>query len=72
MQRRVNECKEQGHAYMTLCSSTVNLLDEKLFRALAREAELRVSELNAQKLANTAWAFATVNMWNEKLFRALA
>ena len=52
--------------------ATVNLLDEKLFRALAREAERRVSEFNAQNLANTAWAFATVKLLDEKLLRALA
>ena len=36
----------------------MNLLDEKLFMALARAAEQRASEFNAQELANTAWAFA--------------
>ena len=38
----------------------MNLVDETLFEALAREAERRASEFRAQKLANMAWAFATV------------
>ena len=46
--------------------------DEKLFTALARSAERRLSEFNVQNLANTAWAFATVNRPDEKLFTALA
>ena len=33
--------------------------DEKLFIALARAAERRVSEFHAQALANTAWTVAT-------------
>ena len=47
-------------------------MDEKLFAALAREVELRVSEFNVQDIANTAWAFATLDHWDDKLFAALA
>ena len=43
-----------------------------LFTALARAAELLLSEFNAQNLANTAWAFATVKQSDEKLFTVLA
>ena len=50
----------------------MKLLDETLFRVLAREPERRVSQFNAQDLANTAWTFARPNLLNEKLFRALA
>ena len=46
--------------------------DEKLFAALARAAERRLSEFNPQDVANIAWAFATVNYRDEKLFAALA
>merc|ERR1712118_253579 len=46
--------------------------DEKLFTALARAAELRVSDFKLQGLANTAWAFVSVNRPDEKLFTALA
>ena len=50
----------------------MNHWDEKLFAALVRAAERRLSEFNAQELANTAWAFATVNYRDEKLCAALA
>jgi len=40
----------------------------KLFHALAKEAELRVSEFNTQEISDTAWAFARVNQLDEKLF----
>ena len=50
----------------------MNQSDEKLFAALAREAEQRLSEFNAQNLANTAWAFATVNRSHEKLLTGVA
>eukprot|EP00747_Dinoflagellata_sp_TGD_P158256 gnl/TRDRNA2_/TRDRNA2_177801_c0_seq1.p1 gnl/TRDRNA2_/TRDRNA2_177801_c0~~gnl/TRDRNA2_/TRDRNA2_177801_c0_seq1.p1 ORF type:complete len:111 (+),score=15.14 gnl/TRDRNA2_/TRDRNA2_177801_c0_seq1:44-376(+) len=50
------------------------MLDEKLFTALARESQRRLSELNAQELANAAWAFQTacqLDMWLcEALVRA--
>ena len=46
--------------------------DDKLFAALSRAAEGRVSELNAQSLANTTWVFATVKQSDQKLFKALA
>ena len=49
----------------------MNLLEELLFKEMAREAERRVSEFNAQELANTAWAFAAVNLLDKKLFRTL-
>ena len=50
----------------------MSLSDEKLFTALAGEAEGRVSEFNAQELANTAWAFAAAYPLEEKLFMTLA
>ena len=46
--------------------------DEKLFTALARAAELRMSEFKAQEIANTAWAFAKLDQLDEALFAALA
>ena len=50
----------------------MNYRDEKLFAALARAAERRLSDFNPQNVANTAWAFATVNYRDEQLFAALA
>ena len=50
----------------------MNHRDEKLFGALARAAERRLSEFNPQDVANTAWAFAAVKHRDEKLFAALA
>ena len=52
--------------------ATVNYRDEKLFAALARAAERRLSEFKPQNVANTAWASATVNYRDEKLFAPLA
>ena len=52
--------------------ATLDQLDEKLIAALARAAELRMSEFNAQDIANTAWAFAKLDHLDEKLFAALA
>ena len=46
--------------------------DEKIFTALARAAERRLSEFNSRNVANKAWAFATVSHRDEKLFAALA
>ena len=43
-----------------------------LFAALARVAELRLSDFNVQHLANTAWAFATASQQDAQLFAALA
>ena len=43
-----------------------------MFAALARAAELRLSDFNVQALANTAWAFAMVAQSDAELFRALA
>ena len=43
--------------------------DAQLFAALARVAELRVSNFNMQELANIAWAFATAV--DASLFSAL-
>ena len=45
--------------------ATVNLLDEKLFRVLAREAQQKVDKFHTQGLTNTAWAFATVNLLDQ-------
>ena len=50
----------------------MNYRDEKLFAALARAAERRLSDFNPQDVANTAWAFAAVKYQDEKLFSALA
>ena len=50
----------------------MNYRDEKLFAALARVAERRLTHFNPQNAANTAWACATVNYRDEKLFAALA
>ena len=50
----------------------MNHRDEKLFAALARASERRLSDFNARGVANTAWAFATVNYRDETLFAALA
>ena len=52
--------------------ATAKRLDEKLFTALASEAERRMGEINAHDIANTAWAFATVNLLDEKLLMPLA
>ena len=50
--------------------ATVKRPEEKLFTALARAAERRVSEFNALSLANTAWAIATVSYRHEKILAA--
>ena len=47
-------------------------LDPQVFAALARAAELRLSDFNVQALANTAWAFATASQQDTQLFAALA
>ena len=52
---------------MAWAFATVKQSDEKLFAALARAAEWRVSEFNAQNFANTGWAFATLKQADEKL-----
>ena len=43
-----------------------------LFTALARAAELHLSEFSTQNLANTAWVFGAMTLPHEKLFMALA
>ena len=50
----------------------MNHRDKKLFAALARAVERRLSEFNAQDIANLAWAFCTVNRQEEKLCTDLA
>jgi len=50
----------QGLANTAWAFATLGQLEEKLFAALASQAELRVSEFNDQELANTAWACATL------------
>ena len=54
-------------AFATAISS-----DAQVFAALARAAELRLSDFNVQALANTAWAFAMAAQSDAELFRALA
>ena len=44
----------------------------QVFEALARAAELRLSDFNVQALANTAWAFAIAIQSDAELFKALA
>ena len=56
----MGEFSAQDLSNMAWAFSVVKKSDEKLFTALAREAERRAGELNAQNIANTAWAFATV------------
>jgi len=46
--------------------------DTQLIAALARAAELRLSDFSVQALANTAWAFAMAAQSDAELFRALA
>ena len=46
--------------------------DEKLFAALGRVAEWRVSEFNAQNLANIAWAFTEMGSPSKVLLTVLA
>ena len=50
----MNDFKLQDLANTAWAFATVKQLDEKLFRALAREAERRLNEFKAQELANTA------------------
>merc|ERR1712046_54495 len=52
--------------------ATLGQQDENLFAALAREAELQMSEFDVQSIANTAWAFATLRQLDQKLFAAFA
>ena len=40
-------------------------MDKGLFVALAREAEVRMSEFNAQEIVNMVWAFATLGHLDE-------
>ena len=70
--RRVSEFNAQDVANAAWAFAEAKPLDEKLFTALARQAERRMIEFNAQNLAYTAWAFATVNLLDEKLCQALA
>ena len=46
--------------------------DAPVFAALARTAELHLSDFNAQALANTAWVFTMAAQSDAELFRALA
>ena len=66
------EFNAQDFANMAWAFARMNLLDVKLFRALAREAERRVSEFNAQHVATTAWAFANSSQSGKKLLSVLA
>ena len=50
----------------------MNQSDQKLFAALVREAERRMSEFKTQGLANTAWTFAIVKHSDENSFVVLA
>ena len=45
-------------------------LNEQLFAALARAAELRRSMFNSQGRVNAAWPLTTANHLDEKLFAA--
>ena len=62
--------KPQGLASMAWAFATMDHPDEKLFTALARAAERRVSDFIAQNIANIAWASATLNELDEKLLTA--
>ena len=57
---------------MAWAFETVNHRNEKIFAALAKAAQRRLSEFNVQDEANTAWAFATVIDQDEKMFTAFA
>ena len=46
---------------MAWAFASMSLVDDKLFAALGREVEQRLSELHVQNFANSAWTFATVN-----------
>ena len=52
--------------------ATASQHDAPLFAALARVAELRLSDFKVQELANTAWAFVTANQSDAQLFAVLA
>ena len=52
--------------------ATLGQWDQKLFAALARAAQLRMSEFNAQTLAIMAWALAKLGQSDHKMFAALA
>ena len=62
--------KPQGLASMAWAFATMDHPDEKLFIALARAAERRVSDFIARNIANIAWASATLNELDEKLLTA--
>ena len=62
----------QGLANTAWALATGSSSDAQVFAALARAAELRLSDLNVQALANTAWAFATVSQQDTLLFAVLA
>ena len=57
----MREFDAQNFANTAWGFATVNYRDGKLFAALARAAERRLSDFNPQAVANTAWAFAAVN-----------
>ena len=61
----------QGLANAAWAFAKASSLDPQVFAALARAAELRLSDFNVQALANTAWAFATAAQADAELFRAL-
>ena len=68
----MGEFNAQELANMAWAFATGNYGDEKVFAALARAAERRLSELNPQELAKTVLEIATVNYRDEKLLEALA
>ena len=68
----MSEFNTQNIANPAWAFATLHQHDEKLFAALALEAEVRASEFSAQVTATTAWAFAILVQHDEKLFTALA
>ena len=67
----MGEFKVQNLANTAWAFATVGQLDALLFKALAREAEQRISDFSPQNLANTAWAFATADRPDALLFTVL-
>ena len=63
----VDELNPLEFANTAWASAKVMHRDEKLFTALARAAEQRLSEFKPQELANTAWALAKVSVPDERL-----
>eukprot|EP00747_Dinoflagellata_sp_TGD_P120817 gnl/TRDRNA2_/TRDRNA2_173323_c6_seq1.p1 gnl/TRDRNA2_/TRDRNA2_173323_c6~~gnl/TRDRNA2_/TRDRNA2_173323_c6_seq1.p1 ORF type:complete len:157 (-),score=31.42 gnl/TRDRNA2_/TRDRNA2_173323_c6_seq1:145-615(-) len=64
-----DQCAGPRQHHMGFCDG--NPLDQRLFAALAREVEWRMSEFSAQNISNTAWAFVVTAAWSDTMLFAI-